>query len=149
MNQKSSITKDKTIKRAWHLIDLEGQTLGRVATRIASLLMGKSKTYYTPNLDCGDYVVCVNASKIKVTGQKITDKLYRHHTGFPGGFKEYTLSHLMNQDSRQVITLAVNGMLPKNKLRADRLKRLKVFKTNDHPYGHQFEAKGATESHAE
>jgi large subunit ribosomal protein L13 len=134
----TSATKLSAINRAWHLIDLDGQTLGRASTKIAGLLMGKGKTYYVPNLDCGDYVVCINASKIHVTGNKLKGKIYRHHTGFPDGFREYDLKHLLDQDPRQVIQLSVSGMLPKNKLRDPRLKRLKVYVDSKHPYAHQF-----------
>jgi large subunit ribosomal protein L13 len=130
----TSVTKTKDIKRSWHLIDLKGQTLGRVSTQIAKLLIGKNKPYYTPNLDCGDYVVAINAKQVKVTGKKETDKLYQHHTGYPGGFREYTYSQVMDKDPRQIIINSVKGMLPKNKLRSPRLKRLKVFVDANHTY---------------
>jgi large subunit ribosomal protein L13 len=138
--------KVNTIKRTWHLIDLKGQTLGRISTKMASLLMGKGKTYFSANLDCGDYIVAINAAKIKVTGHKVTDKIYRHHTGFPDGFKEYDFNHLLAVDARQIIMKSVGGMLPKNKLRDPRLKRLKVFVNNDHPYQHKFELKESNAS---
>jgi large subunit ribosomal protein L13 len=134
----TTTTKQSDIKRQWHLVDLKGVTLGRVSTKIAALLIGKGKTYYTPNLDCGDYVVAVNAKAVAFTGTKLTGKIYRHHTGHPGGFREYDLAHLMNQDPCQVIVGSVKGMLPKNKLRDLRLKHLKVFAGEKHPYAHRF-----------
>jgi large subunit ribosomal protein L13 len=139
------VTKAKTIKRAWHLIDLKGQTLGRTSTQIANLLMGKGKTYFTPQLDCGDYVVAINAKEVVLTGSKATDKMYRHHTGFPGGFREYTLTQVQTKDPRRLLTSAVSGMLPKNKLRAPRLKRFKIYGQATHPYVHRFQLK---ETHA-
>lgn len=131
----------KSIKRAWHLIDLDGKTLGRISTQIALFLMGKTKTSYTPHIDNGDYVVAINAAKVKVTGKKTTDKIYRHHTGFPSGFREYTYNQVMAKDPKKIIMLSVKGMLPKNRLRADRLKRLKIFVNANHPYADQLSAK--------
>jgi len=142
---KTTVTKASDIKRSWHLIDAKNQTLGRLSTQIAELLIGKAKPYFTPSLDCGDYVVVVNAKDIKVTGKKTTDKLYRHHTGFPGGFREINFEDLMEKDPRKVITLSLKGMLPKNKLRADRLKRLKVFPDASHPYENLINAKAKKE----
>ncbi len=127
----------KEIKRNWHLIDLSGQTLGRASTIMAELLIGKSKVNRTPNLDMGDFVVAINAAKIVVTGKKLSDKKYRRHSGFPGGFREETLAELMTRDPRKVIEKSVKGMLPKNKLQAPRLTRLKVFKDEKHPYAQQ------------
>lgn len=127
-------TKQKDISRSWHIINAQDQTLGRLSTTIAELLMGKNKTIFTPHLDCGDYVVVYNAVKIKVTGNKRTDKIYRHHTGYPDGFKEYTFAQVQEKDPREIIIKSVSGMLPKNKLRPDRLKRLKVFTDEAHPY---------------
>lgn len=130
--------KTATIKRSWHLINLSHQTLGRQATHIASLLMGKHKPDFTPHLDGGDYVVVINAAAVHLTGNKSTGKLYRHHTGHPGGFREYSLKQMMHSNPRQVVALAVKGMLPKNKLRAPRLKRLKIFTHDQHPYQARF-----------
>jgi len=138
---KTTSTKLSDIKRQWHIVDLEGQTLGRVSTSIAKLLAGKDKTYYSPNLDCGDYVIVVNAAKVHVSGKKRTDKLYRHHTGHPGGFREYTFAQVQSKDPKKIITQAVKGMLPKNKLRSPRLKRLKVFESSSHPYQDKFTTK--------
>ena len=131
---KTTVTKSKTITRQWHHIDLDGQTLGRVSTEIATLIIGKNKPYFTGNLDCGDYVVVTNAAKVHVTGKKKTDKLYRHHTNYPGGFRETNFQELMRKDPAKVITHSVKGMLPKNKLQAKRLKRLKIFADDNHTY---------------
>jgi large subunit ribosomal protein L13 len=131
---KTHVTKASEIKREWHLIDFKDQNLGRTASFIAELLIGKHKANYAPNLDAGDYVVVVNAEKLSVTGKKRSDKMYRRHSGYPGGFKEYTLDQVMVKDPRKVIKLAVSGMLPKNKLRDPRLKRLKIFTGQEHPY---------------
>ena len=127
-------TKAKNIKREWHFIDVKGKTLGRVATKIAQLLIGKNKPYFTPHLDCGDWVVVVNAKKIEVTGKKRKQKIYYRHSGYPGGLKALTFEEMMTKDARKVITHAVAGMLPKNKLRKQRLKRLRVFVGKEHPY---------------
>ncbi|MBN1262944.1 MAG: 50S ribosomal protein L13 [Candidatus Pacebacteria bacterium] len=126
------------IKRNWHLIDLKDKVLGRVATQIAQLLMGKNKPYFASHLDCGDWVVAANAGQIKVTGGKKAKKMYYRHSGFPGGFKEISLARQLQKDSRQVIRKAVAGMLPKNKLRQKRLARLKVFVDEKHPYEDKF-----------
>jgi large subunit ribosomal protein L13 len=126
-------TKESVI-RVWHLIDLNQQTLGRTATKIAKLLMGKDKPTFTPHIDGGDYVVALNAAKVKVTGNKTTGKIYRHHTGYPGGFREFRYEEVMAKDPRKIILEAVKGMLPKNKLRDIRMKRLKVFVDDQHPY---------------
>lgn len=132
--------KASQITRKWHLIDLNHQVLGRAATEIASLLQGKHKTYYSPHLDCGDYVVVTNAQKIKLTGNKLTQKKYFRHSGYPGGAKEIPVEKLIHQNPRQIIELAVKGMLPKNKLRQPRILRLKVFADNRHSYQDKFVA---------
>ncbi|HEX9008307.1 MAG TPA: 50S ribosomal protein L13 [Patescibacteria group bacterium] len=129
--------KPTDITRKWHLVDLDGQTLGRVATSIATLLMGKGKVISGNHLDNGDYVVAINSDKIKVTGKKLTDKIYYSHSGFPGGLKELSLSQLMAKDSRKVIEKAVKGMLPKDKHQQDRLRRLKLFADAKHPYANE------------
>ena len=133
------IPKESEIKRSWHLVDIEGRVLGRAASGVALLLMGKDKPFFVPHLDCGDYVVIINASKVAVTGRKLTRKVYRHHTGYPGGFREKTLAERLKGDSRVVIMAAVAGMLPKNKLRRNRLRRLKVFSGSKHPYSDKFD----------
>ncbi len=127
-------TKSKEIQRAWHLIDLDGQVLGRVATQIATLLIGKHKADISSHLDSGDYVVAINSDKFVVTGKKLDAKKYYRHSGHPGNLKEVTLRDKLAKDSRSVIELAVRGMLPKNKLQDKRLRRLKVFPDATHPY---------------
>ncbi len=132
--KKTKITKASEIKRKWFLVDAQGEILGRLATQIAKNLMGKDKPYYVPNLDCGDYVVVINAGKIEVSGRKRKQKLYRRHSGYPGGFRELNFAQLMKRDPKKVIHYAVSGMLPKNKLRDKRLTRLKIFVDDQHPY---------------
>lgn len=132
------VTKLKDIKREWHLIDLAGQVLGRELTKISVLLQGKHKTYYTPALDCGDYVVVINSDKVRVTGKKETDLLYQWHTNYPAGFRQTSFKEQMAKDSRKVIEWSIKNMLPKNKLRDQRLRRLKVFKTAEHDYKDKF-----------
>lgn len=131
-------TKIKDIKRKWHLIDARGQILGRLSTKIAGLLMGKNKPYYTSNLDCGDWVVVINAGEARVTGKKRKQKIYYRHSGYPGGLKAFTFEQMMQKDPRKVILHAVSGMLPKNKLRKKRLERLRVFVGEEHPYEKRF-----------
>jgi large subunit ribosomal protein L13 len=111
----------------WFVIDANGQVLGRLATRIASLLIGKDKPNYTPYLDCGDHVVVINAERVRLTGNKIDQKIYRHHSGYPGGLKEIPIRRIMQQRPADVIREAVMGMLPKNKLRARRARKLRVY----------------------
>lgn len=135
-------TKANEIKREWHLIDVDGKTLGRVSTEIAGLLMGKGKSYFVRNLDCGDFVVVTNSKKVKVTGNKESKKLYRRHSGFPGGYKEEVLGDLRQRKSQDIIVHAVKGMLPQNRLRDQMLGRLKVYETSEHEYNEKF--KGAT-----
>lgn len=131
---KTKFPKAKEIKREWHLIDAEGKVLGRLAAQIAELLIGKNKPYYTPHLDCGDWVVVINAGKVKVTGKKLKQKIYTRYSGYPGGLKKITLEEQMAKDPRKAIHHAVWGMLPKNKLRKRRIVRLKIFVDENHPY---------------
>lgn len=131
---KTTVLKTSQIKRNWYAIDLKDKILGRVATQIAFRLMGKNKPLFSPNLDNGDFVVATNAKFIKVTGNKLKAKLYQSHSGFPGGFKEETLKSLLARDPRKVIEKAVRGMLPKNKHRDIRMRRLKVYPDDKHPY---------------
>ena len=130
--------KPTDIKRAWHHYDAGDYVLGRLASDIAQKLIGKHKPYFTAHLDCGDYVVVTNASAVKTTGTKLTDKIYYHHSGYPSGLKSETLGDKLTRDPVRVIELAVAGMLPKNKLRSPRLKRLKVFADTTHPYQEKF-----------
>jgi len=138
MKQTTHSTTPKQIKRTWHLIDLKGEILGRAATQMASLLQGKHKSYYAPHLDCGDYVVVINSDKVKVTGRKLKQKIYFRHSGYPGGDKLTPFDKQLEKDSTKIIHSAVSGMLPKNKLRAPRLKRLRVFKGSKHNYQDKF-----------
>ncbi|MBZ5696307.1 MAG: 50S ribosomal protein L13 [Acidobacteriia bacterium] len=116
-----------TVGATWLVVDAEGQVLGRLATRIARLLIGKDKPSFTPSLDCGDHVVVINAERIKLTGNKIDQKMYRHHSGYPGGLKEISIRAMMQRRPEEVVREAVLGMLPKNKLRARRAKKLRVY----------------------
>lgn len=129
------------IKRNWHLFDAKDQILGRLATKISHFLMGKQKVIYVPHLDCGDYVVVVNASQIQVTGKKMKKKIYFRHTGYMGNLKEARLEELMAKDPKKVIWLAVENMLPKNKLRKRRLKRLKISLNSEHAFEDKFKSK--------
>lgn len=141
MKKTTSMVKSKDIKRQWHLLDSEGQTLGRLATRIAGLLIGKAKSDYTPHMDMGDFVVVINASAVKLTGNKLLAKQYSRHSGHPGGFSQESAGSLLARDPRKVIEHAVAGMLPKNKLQDPRMSRLKVYKSDVHPHAAQFEKK--------
>lgn len=138
---KTFSTTPKDIKRAWHLIDAKDQVLGRLATGIAQKLMGKHKTYFTSHLDCGDYVVVTNSNLVATTGTKSLQKVYYSHSNFPGGLKKVAYQKQLKKDSRKIIENAVNSMLPKNKLRSPRLRRLKVFVGTDHTYQDKFTPK--------
>ena len=134
---KTYITKASDIDREWVVLDAAGQNLGRLATRIATMLSGKHKPHYAPNLDTGDFVVVVNGGNIAVTGNRLDDKLYRRHTGYPGGLKAITLRRMMEKHPERVIRFAVKGMLPKSKLGRQMLKKLKVYADSEHPHGAQ------------
>lgn len=131
-------TKLSEIKRSWHLIDAKEKILGRIASEIAQLLIGKSKPYFVNNLDCGDYVVVINAEKVKVTGNKETQKRYSRHSGYPGGYREETLMELRKRAPGDIIRFAVLGMLPQNKLQDRMLTRLFIFKGEEHSYKDKF-----------
>jgi len=118
----------------WHIIDAEGQVLGRLATQVAVLLRGKHKPTYTPHEDLGDHVIVINAGKVKLTGNKLRDKVYYHHSGYVGGIKSITAGKLMEKDATQVITKAVNGMLPKTRLGRAMAKKLRVYTGEAHPH---------------
>jgi len=126
--------KDKDVKRNWHLIDAKGAILGRTATKIAVLLMGKHKPTYANHMDMGDYVVVINAQKVEVTGRKRKQKVYQKHSGYPGGFKEVSFEKMITENPERVIELAVKRMLPENRLRQDRMRRLKIFAGEKHSY---------------
>lgn len=137
MISKTHSTKPTEITHEWFIVDATDKTLGRVASVVATKLMGKKKTYYVPHLDCGDNVIIINAANIKVTGNKLEQKIYYHHSGYPGGISEETLEKRMLRDSAGVLIDAVAGMLPKNKLASVQLKRLKVYPGADHPHDPQ------------
>jgi len=122
------------IKRSWHLIDADRKVLGRLAAEIALLLRGKNKVDFAPNVDGGDYVVVINTDKIQVSGRKNKQKTYWHYSGYPGGIKSVSYEKLFEKDSTKVLAKAVFGMLPKNKLRAGMMRRLKMYKGSEHPY---------------
>jgi len=126
--------KSAEIEREWFVVDAEGETLGRLASKIAPILKGKHKPIYTPHLDCGDFVVVINADKVRVTGRKLDQKLYHRHSGYPGGLKSITLREQLNKHPERVISLAVKGMLPKNKLGRRMFKKLKVYASDSHPH---------------
>lgn len=122
------------LERNWYVVDAGGQVLGRLASRVATVLMGKDKPIYTDFLDTGDFVVVVNAEKVKLTGKKLDDKVYYSHSGFPGGLKQINARDLMQKRPEELVELAVRGMLPKNKLGRRMLKRLKVYAGSAHPH---------------
>lgn len=131
-------TKKSDIKRVWHLVDAKDAILGRVSTRIAGLLMGKSKPYFINSLDCGDYVIVVNAKGVKVTGKKERQKIYTRYSGYPGGLRVETLKELRQRKPEEVIKHSVSGMLPQNKLKDKMLKRLHIFLGVEHSYKDKF-----------
>jgi large subunit ribosomal protein L13 len=141
-NKHTKSTKISDIKREWQLIDVKGKILGREASKIAMLLAGKSKPYFVRNLDCGDYVVVINAKEVKVSGKKEQLKTYYRHSGYPGGFKAEKLSDLRKRRPEEIIKEAVKGMLPQNKLRDKMLDRLYVFAEEEHNYKDKFVVKG-------
>ncbi len=134
---KTFMLKKEEVQREWYVVDATGKTLGRLASEIARILIGKHKPTYTPHVDNGDFVVVINADKIHVTGKKLDKKVYYKHTGYMGHLKETTLREMLQKKPEEVIRLAVRGMLPKNKLRDRRMKRLKVYATPEHPHSAQ------------
>ena len=134
---KTVSAKRETVTRKWYVVDATGKTLGRLCTEIAKRLRGKHKPEFTPHVDTGDYVVVVNAEKIVVTGSKTTDKLYHHHSGYPGGIKSISFDKLLVKSPEMIIEKAVKGMMPKNKLSRAMLSKLKVYAGNDHPHSAQ------------
>ncbi len=138
-NGKSYLPKAEEIKRKWHFIDADGQVLGRLAVRVAALLMGKRKAIYTSSVDCGDFVVLTNLSKMVLTGKKLEQKTAFTYSGYPGGGKLIPYSKLMAETPDRALRLAVKGMLPKNKLADRQLTRLKLFKNAEHTHQAQIE----------
>jgi large subunit ribosomal protein L13 len=138
MNNKTYQPKAKDVKRGWHLIDAKDAILGRLSTNAAKLLMGKHKTKYAPHLDMGDFVVVKNAEKIKLSGRKMQNKVYYTHSGYPGGLKEIKVSKLFDSHPERVVEWAIKGMLPDNRLKDKRLRRLKVVVGDRNPFGDKF-----------
>jgi large subunit ribosomal protein L13 len=130
----TKMAKNGAVEKKWHLVDANGKTLGRLATRIAILLRGKHKAIFTPHMDAGDFVVVVNADRVSLTGKKWKEKLYIHHSGYPGGLKSMNAEQLKGKHPTRLITMAVQGMLPKNKLGRKLIKKLKVYAGNEHPH---------------
>ncbi|MEA3407030.1 MAG: 50S ribosomal protein L13 [Chloroflexota bacterium] len=131
---KTYIVTPTDVERKWFVVDATGKTLGRLASRITPILRGKHKPIFTPRMDVGDYVIVINAEKVAVTGQKRQDKMYYHHTQYPGGFRSMTLGELLEKHPTRVIELAVRGMLPKNRLGRAVMKKLKVYAGDSHPH---------------
>ena len=134
---KSFIAKPHEVERKWYIIDADGKTLGRMSTEVASILRGKRKPIYTPHVDTGDYVIIINAEKIVVTGKKRTDKIYKHHTGFPGGLREVTFEKLQAKKPDEIIRHAIKGMMPNGKLGREMFKKLKIYVGPEHKHAAQ------------
>jgi large subunit ribosomal protein L13 len=131
---KTYVPKEGEFERGWKVFDAEGKILGRLATEVADTLRGKNKPNFTPHVDTGDFVVIVNADKIRLTGKKLSDKVYYHHTGYPGGIKSITAEKLLEKKPEQLLIKAINGMLPKNKLQKRFMKKLKIYAGAAHPH---------------
>ena len=131
---KTKVLKKSDIERKWYVVDAKGKILGRLASRIARVLIGKHRPQYTPHIDSGDFVVVINADKFRVTGKKLTDKIYYSHSMYPGGLKKISLELMLEKHPERAMYNAVSGMLPKNRLRARRLKRLKIYTDAKHPH---------------
>ena len=131
---KTYVTKPNSVEREWYVVDAEGQTLGRLASRIAAMLRGKHKPQFSPSVDVGDFVIVVNAEKIQVTGRKMQQKKYYRHSGYPGGLSEIALADQLERHPTRVIKAAVRGMLPRNRLGRKMLKKLKVYAGPEHPH---------------
>lgn len=134
---KTYSAKPADVTRKWYLIDASEAPFGRISTEVATLLTGKHKPMYTPHIDCGDYVVIINADKLVATGDKLNKKIYYRHSGYPGGLKERTLEKQLEKDSTEAIRHSVRGMLPINKLRDGRLARLKIYRDDNHAHAAQ------------
>jgi large subunit ribosomal protein L13 len=131
---KSFIAKPAEVERKWYVVDADGKTLGRLASEVASVLRGKNKPTYTPHVDCGDYVIVINAEKVAVTGKKRSEKIYKKHTGYPGGLREITFDKLQQKKPEEIIRHAVKGMLPDGALGRQMFKKLKVYAGAEHPH---------------
>ncbi len=132
--QKTYYPKPDDVARDWYIVDATGENLGRLASRIAQVLIGKSKPEYTPGVDLGDFVVVINAEKVTVTGKKLDQKMYYRHSGYPGGLKQISLRNQLDKFPDRVITSAVRGMIPRNRLGRKLMKKLKVYRGEDHPH---------------
>jgi large subunit ribosomal protein L13 len=132
------------VKRDWHLLDAKDEILGRISTKAAELLMGKGKSTFSYHMDSGDNVVVLNAEKVVVTGKKVKQKMYRRHSGYPGGFKERSYEMVMEEHPERILEHAISGMLPDNKLKAERMKRLKVVVGSENPHADKFQQKEET-----
>ena len=134
---KSYMARPLEVERKWYVVDAEGRTLGRLATGIAKTLRGKNKPQYTPHVDVGDFVVVVNAEKVVVTGKKAEQKVYRRHSGYPGGLKETSYEQMMERRPTEILRRAVKGMMPKNRLARQQLRKLKIYAGPEHPHAAQ------------
>ena len=134
---KTFSAKKEAIERKWFLVDAKDKVLGRLASKVASLLRGKHKPIFTPHVDTGDHVIVVNADQIRLTGEKLRSKVYYHHSGYPGGLKEVPAQRLFQEKPERMVTLAIKGMLPKNKLGRSMIKKLQVYKGSQHPHQSQ------------
>ena len=134
---KTFMQKKETVERKWYVIDAEGQTLGRLATKAAHILRGKHKVTYTPHVDCGDYVIVINAEKVVLTGNKLEDKKYYNHSGYPGGLRERTAKEMINKYPEEIVERAIKGMLPHGILGRAMGKKLFVYRGNDHKHAAQ------------
>jgi large subunit ribosomal protein L13 len=134
---RSYMARPLEVERRWYLVDAEGQTLGRLATEIARVLRGKNKSQYTPHVDTGDFVVVVNAEKVVVTGKKAEQKVYRRHSGYPGGLKETSFEQMMERRPTEILRKAVKGMMPKTRLARQQLRKLKIYAGPEHPHAAQ------------
>ena len=137
MPQKTLSAKPADVQHGWYIIDADGEVLGRLATRIADALRGKGKTNFTPHVDTGDFVVVINCERIRVTGNKLEQKMYYNHSGYPGGLRERTLQEQLDRNPVEVIRHAVKGMIPKNKLGDAQMRKLKIYAGSDHPHAAQ------------
>jgi large subunit ribosomal protein L13 len=135
--QDTYYAKPKDIDRKWYIIDAKNQILGRIASKVASILRGKEKASFTPSVDVGDFVVVINAKDIKVTGNKDTDKQYHSHSGYPGGLKTISYKDLMQKDATKVLHNAIKGMLPKNRIGRAMIKKVKIYAQSEHPHAAQ------------
>ena len=134
---KTFMQKKETVERKWYVVDAEGKTLGRLATQVATVLRGKNKPTYSPHIDCGDYVIVINAEKVVLTGNKLEDKMYYNHSGFPGGLRERNAKTMIEKYPEEMVERAVKGMLPKNTLGREMFRHLFVYKGSEHKHSAQ------------